>query len=334
MPRYGFNFLWLFNSDSPERLRPEPDLRALDFIREHGFNFVRLPTDYRLWTQGADYFNPDEKVFEQIDAVLEACNDRGMQLSLNLHRAPGYCINRNEIEKHDLWTDTEAQDAFAFLWETFAARYRAKGPDQLSFDLVNEPPAEGWSMAPKFTRARHEAVMRRTVGAIRAVDPEREIVIDGLGGGNIAMPELADLQVVQSCRGYAPFKLTHYKASWAKDSDTWPEPTWPMPEGEKNRDREALIEFYKPWRDLEDSGTRVHVGEFGCYNQTPNAVALAWFRDLLGLFQEFGWGYAMWNFEGAFGVIQHGRPGAVFEAIDGYTIDRELWELYCAARVG
>jgi hypothetical protein len=37
--------------------------------------------------------------------------------------------------------------------------------------------------------------MRRTVSAIRAIDPQREIVIDGIYGGGVTVPELADLEV-------------------------------------------------------------------------------------------------------------------------------------------
>jgi hypothetical protein len=29
----------------------------------------------------------------------------------------------------------------------------------------------------------------------------------------LAMPELADLNVVQSCRGYAPMAISHYQAN-------------------------------------------------------------------------------------------------------------------------
>jgi hypothetical protein len=76
----------------------------------------------------------------------------------------------------------------------------------------------------------------------------------------------------------------------------------------------------------------VHIGEFGCFNRTPNDVALRWLADLLHVFKEYGWGYAMWGFQGAFGIIAHGRPGAVFESIDGYPVDRALLDLMIANR--
>ena len=43
--------------------------------------------------------------------------------------------------------------------------------------------------------------------------------------------------------------------------------------------------MYQPWVDLEAQGGTVHRGEFGCYNRTQHAVALAWMKDLLAFFE-------------------------------------------------
>jgi endoglucanase len=82
-----------------------------------GFNFVRMPTDYRFWTRDFDYFHPDESVLAYFDRYLEACRARGLQMCLILHRAPGYCINRNDLERHNLWLFPVAKVEFVFLWE-------------------------------------------------------------------------------------------------------------------------------------------------------------------------------------------------------------------------
>jgi len=332
MPRYGFNFQWMFSRGRPESVPKEPDLKALDFMARHGFEFARIPTDYRFWTKDFDYLHPDETVFEVLDRYLNACTERGIHMSLNLHRAPGYCINRPEIEKHDLWADPEAQDGFVFLWETFAKRYRGRPSTELSFDLLNEPPAPGGRHSKVFSRDVHEAVMRRTVAAIRAVDPDRAIALDGISGGGIAIPELADLGVVHSGRGYVPFQLSHFKAGWTRQRDATREPGWPLVLKDKTWDKDALREYYAPWREVQAQGVTVHIGEFGCFNKTSNEVALAWFRDLLALYREYGWGYALWNFKGSFGIVEHGRPGTSYEACDGYQVDRELFDLLCEHR--
>lgn len=330
MPRYGFNFQWMFSAHRPGGPQPA-DIKALDFLAKHGFDFIRIPTDYRVWTKDFDYFHPDERIFEFLDGYLEQTRSRGMQLSLNLHRAPGYCINGWELERHNLWKDKEAEDAFVFLWETFARRYLGVPNEAISFDLVNEPPSIGQR---GFTRDDHQRVIRRTVAAIRAIDPRRETAIDGLAGGHLAMPELADLGVIHSGRGYQPMCVSHYQAGWWSGSAGLPEPIYPGCEFDGvTWDRDALWEFYRPWREVEAKGVTLHMGEFGCYDKTPNDVALRWFEDLFSVWREAGRGFAMWNFEGPFGIIGHGREGARFEEMDGYLVDRDLFELMSVARV-
>ena len=47
--------------------------------------------------------------------------------------------------------------------------------------------------------------------------------------GREPVPEfLAYRNVIQATRGYHPGLISHYKASWVKGSDQWPEPTWPQ----------------------------------------------------------------------------------------------------------
>ncbi len=329
--KYGFNFLWMFVWHEGEEA-PAPDLEALDFLAEYNLRFVRIPTDYRHWTRDFNYREMDESVLEKIDGYLDACRQRGLHLNLNMHRAPGYCVNRWDLEKHRLWTDPEAQEGFAYQWAEFARRYKGVPNTDLSFDLVNEP---GRNEETGMTRENHAAVIRRTIEAIHEVDPQREIVIDGVGCGNQAIPELADAGAIHSGRGYTPFQLSHYRAGWvSSDPDSMPEPAWPdFKVGDRVWNREALVEFYRPWREVEARGTPVMIGEFGCYDKTPNDVALAWFEDLFSIYKEYGWSYCMWNFKGPFGVIEHGRPGTRYERIGPYHVDRALFDLYLNGRV-
>jgi endoglucanase len=311
--------------------KPEPaDEKALDFLARFGFNFVRIPLDYRFWTSNFEYFCPDESVFRYIDQYLETCRSRGIHLCLHLHRAPGFCTNHNELERHNLWRDPLAQNAFIFLWENFACRYKDVPGDSLSFGLVNEPPNPGeYGM----TRQHHAALIRRTVAAIRAIDPKRGIVIDGLGGGYYALPELVDLGVTHSGRGYSPMPVTHHKASWWAGHIHAPAPKYPWLWWQgRFWNRAALRSCYKAWRDTEKRGARIHIGEFGCFKHTPNDIALRWYADVLSIYREFGWGCALWHFQGPFGIIEHGRPGAKYEFVSGYNVDRALLELFLEIR--
>ena len=50
----------------------------------------------------------------------------------------------------------------------------------------------------------------------------------GLWWGREPIPSLADLDVVQSTRGYEPMQITHYLASWVDGAEDWPVTTWPL----------------------------------------------------------------------------------------------------------
>lgn len=327
--KYGFNMLWMFSKGKNEFPFPvEP--AELDFIANEGFNFIRIPMDYRYWTNDFDYTHPREEILERIDRYIMECNSRGLHACLNMHRVPGYCINRPETEKHNLWRDREAQDGFVFLWRMFAERYKGISSARLSFDLVNEPD----TILPTHpcTREDHEQVIRRTVEAILTADPERQIVIDGFNGGHNPLPELADLGtehgVIHSGRGYAPFPLTHHGAEWVRDRDpNAPMPSWPRDTADGVWNIDWLRHFYAGWLELTQHGVPVHIGEFGCYNKVSNSIALPWFEDLLTVFNENQWGYALWNFRGPFGIVEHGRPDTQYEDMSGFKVDRALLEL-------
>jgi len=317
LPRWrGFNLLEKFIKTRHNGPFLEADFR---WMAEWGFDFARLPMDYRCWTDPDDPYRVDEKVLAQIDRAVELGKKHGVHVNLNLHRAPGYTVAQ-PAEKLDLWTDEEAQRQFDFQWSQFAKRYRGIPTSQLSFDLVNEP--------ANTTTEAYAKVARRVVAAIRKVDPDRLIIADGIRWGRDPMFELADLGVGQSTRGYDPFQLTHYKASWANGSDRWPEPTWPLKQGGKMHDRDWLHEDrIVPWKKLEAKGVGVHVGEWGVFNKTPHDVALGWMRDCLSLWKDAGWGWSLWNFRGSFGVLDSDREDVDYEDFHGHKLDRKMLDL-------
>ena len=329
LPRWrGFNLLEKFTADNSSKSitfeEANPRYREDDFrwISDWGFDFVRLPTSYHCWSSPEDPFAMDERVLEHIDEAVEFGVRYGIHVSLNLHRAPGYCVNP-PAEPRDLWTDQDALDACAFQWEAFARRYAGIGSEHLSFDLINEPPRPG----PDFDRGDHERVVRALVKAIRQEDPDRLVVADGLAHGTIPVPELADLGIGQSCRGYAPMGISHYQATWV-NGESFPDPRWPGGwHFDEEWSRGDLESMYDEWAVLIDQGIGVHCGECGCYNRTPHEVFLAWFADVLEVLAEREIGFSLWNFRGTFGVLDSGRSDVSYEEWNGHQLDRKLLDL-------
>ncbi|HEX3043865.1 MAG TPA: cellulase family glycosylhydrolase [Bacillota bacterium] len=189
-------------------------------ISQLGFNFVRLPLDYRFWIINNNWESIDEKALQNIDQAVDWGGKYGIHVCLNFHRAPGFCVNP-PAEPGDLWTDPKVQTVCAKHWAFFAKRYRRIPNRRLSFNLLNEPT----DLEPQ----TYFRVVEILTQAIRQEDPERLIIADGLAFGNKPLPELVSLKVAQSTRGYRPFYLSHYKAEWVQGAGEWELPEWPAP---------------------------------------------------------------------------------------------------------
>lgn len=212
----GFNLLEKFTRGRQQRY-VEDDVRRIAAL---GFNFVRLPMDYRCYAPDHLSTNFNEQVLREIDEAVEFGRRYGVHVCINLHRAPGFCINPPE-EPASLWTDEPTQQSFVRHWEMFARRYKGVPAEQLSFNLLNEP--------ARCTREQYVRVHLRAIEAIHAIDPDRWIIVDGFEVGRTPCEEfLAYSNVIQATRGYHPGWLSHYRAGWVKGSDRWPVPTWPQ----------------------------------------------------------------------------------------------------------
>jgi endoglucanase len=319
LPRWrGFNLLEKYMADNSGPYR-ESDF---EIIAGWGFDFARLPMSYLCWTDPADWLAINDAALVDIDQAIEFGRRHNVHVNLNLHRAPGYCVNPPK-EPLNLWTDAEALDAAAHHWGHLAARYKGIPSAALSFDLVNEP--------PDIKPTMYAAVVTRLVQAIRAEDPDRLIIADGLQYGRTPVQELLGLGVGQSARGYWPMQVSHYKANWMKDfgSMSWPVPTWPLALDEDdiwNKER-LYIDQVAQWIAISNQGVGVHVGEWGAYFHTPHDVTLAWMKDWLELWQSAGFGWSLWNLRGDFGVLDSKRADVAYEPFKSHQLDRAMLEL-------
>ena len=108
----------------------------------------------------------------------------------------------------------------------------------------------------------------------------------------------------------------------------WPEPTWPLKVGNQVQDRRWVYETrIRPWKELAARGVGINMGEWGCYNKTPHAVVLAWMKDVGELVKAEGWGWALWNLRGSFGVVDSGRQDVAYEEFAGHKLDRKMLDL-------
>ncbi|MGD2175889.1 MAG: cellulase family glycosylhydrolase [Candidatus Brocadiaceae bacterium] len=312
LPRWrGFNLLSKFMVWRNEPF-VEDDFRIM---HEWGFDFARLPMDYRCWTDRANPRRLRQDVLAEVDEAVEYGLEHDVHVCINFHRAPGYTVARPPEEK-SVWTDAEARQLCVLHWGEFARRHAGVPPERLSFNLFNEPARIG---SRGFSLQRYREVVRMLTDAIREHDPNRLIICDGYEWGTKPAPTLTDLGVAQSTRAYQPFWLTHYGASWV-GGENWAEPEWPA----RGWDIDRLREYWRPWKELADSGVGVHCGEGGAYNAVPHATFLRWLEDALTVLEQYGIGWAIWNLRGPFGPLDAGREDVEYDAFDGHELDRDM----------
>lgn len=219
---HGFNLLGKYDVGWSN-----PGFTEEDFIiiSELGFNFARLPLDYRTYTQAGNWDAFVDHEIEEIDRAVEWGRQYGVHVSICLHRAPGYCVNPTSLplnQNIDLWTNPKAQEAFLNHWTFFANRYKDIPNAELSFNLVNEPNTN-------VDEPAYVNVMQKAIDKIHSINPNRVIFVDGLEYSRKLIMSLKNSRnIIQAVHAYEPFRLTHFKASWVDGSDTWPVPFWPM----------------------------------------------------------------------------------------------------------
>lgn len=175
-------------------------------VRARGFDHVRIPFDPAQfgWRPGHGVAK-----WDRLDRAVSMALDAGLTVILDLHLKSD---QKDAIERN-----AAAQAAYVALWRDFAVRYRAIPADRLVFELLNEP---------QFDRGGKTAandLKRRTIAAIRGVDPTRVLLLASMDAGSIlgqlAANELfPDDRLYYVFHFYSPHVFTHFGATWGSYS--------------------------------------------------------------------------------------------------------------------
>jgi endoglucanase len=327
IPRWrGFNFTEMNGWRHGGRPYRESDF---EWMAGWGFNFARLPCAYVVWSDPKDWMSIDGDALKPLDQALEFGRQYGVHTCVSMNHVPGYSVNGSDHEPFKLFDSPrdsmlKALDAAVHQWKYLANRYRDVPSTRLSFDLLNEPPFMQ-------DQSRYVEICKTLIRGIREVSPDRLIFANGADIGQTPVLGLIDEGIVQSSHDYQPKMVSHYTATWvpAREFESTAVPTWPMVD--KNGvlwNKEKLrVEEIEKWKPLTDAGAPVHVGEWGCFSHTPRQACMGWMADQLSLWKEAGWGWALWNLRGNFGIVDSDRPGVTYENFQGHKLDREMLEL-------
>ena len=233
----GFNLVARFWTENAGNWKPwtcfaqDPDEFDFEFMHDFGFNFARVPIDYRLWCKDGNRDEiDDDKVAKLVDPYVEWGRKWGVHVNFCFYFAPGYTIasyqaaKMGDGEKLDLHANPETLARCCRHWAYFARRYKGVPNDVLSFNLMNEP-------AGRMSEKTYASVARKLIETIHAIDPDRFIVSDGIGCARRPTLGIVGLpNVGQAFRGYEPNSVTHYHADWSGSGKTvgQPAPVWPL----------------------------------------------------------------------------------------------------------
>jgi len=243
----------------------------IDLLAQSGFNSIRLPMHYNLYTlpiekepvKGKDTWL--EEGFKMTDELLKWCANNKIYLILDLHAAPGgqgndVNISDNDKSKPSLWESEENQRKTIALWKKLAERYKDQ-PWIGGYDLINEPNINFTGKNPNGTDEMSNAplwkLQKDITAAIRAVDKKHIIFIEGNGWGNNynGLPALWDNNMAFSFHKY-----------WNYNDD-------------------QTLKFVLDLR--EKHNPPIWLGETG---ENSNV----WFTELIQLLDKHNIGYAFW----------------------------------------
>lgn len=245
----------------------------IDSLKAWGFNSVRLPMHFNLYTLPADKEPVAgqntwlEKGFAMTDSLLAWCKANKMYLILDLHAAPGGQGNDLNISDRDgskpsLWENEADRLKTVALWKKLAERYRNE-PFIGAYDILNEPnygfedPENDKNGLKEQNNVPLKQLLQDITKAIREVDDRHIIIIEGNGWGN------------------------NYNGML---------PPW---------DKNMVLSFHKYW-NLNDTKSIQHILDFRQKYNIPvwlgetGENSNVWFTEAIRLFEKNNIGWSWW----------------------------------------
>lgn len=270
------------------------------FLAGLGVNCVRIPFSYRHFEDDAHPRRIRDSGFRSLDRVVRVCAAQGIHTILDLHAAPGYQNARwhsdNPTHHAFLWDHRDFQDRVIHLWEALADHYRGE-PWVAGYNVLNEPAdTSGERILPFY---------ERLAGAVRAVDPDHVLFLEGNDMARDFRMFGEPLEnTVYACHDYALAGLA--------DGGEYPGVSF----GQYVDRGYVERRFLQRTEYMRRSGTPIWVGEFGpVYTGDPSRDEQRYriLADQLDIYAEHGASWSLWPYKdiGLQGMV-HARPDSAY----------------------
>jgi len=270
----------------------------LAFLRSLGVNTVRLPFNYRHFESDADPFAYIEAGFERLARAVAWCEAEGLYAILDLHAVAGWqnpdwhSDNGNRVAL--FWQTKHYQDRFVAFWEELARRFSGNRT-VAGYNVMNEP-VTGTTRG-RFTDryqtdwAPLNAIYHRVVEAIRAIDPDHIIFLEG------------DLYSTRFAELDSPFAENLVYSSHNYNAAGFGHGQYPGINGGEHWDAQkqvAVFEAQEGTRFCKQHQVPLWVGEFGSVYNGPSEEVPARLRamdDQLATFNQGGAHWTAWTYK-------------------------------------
>lgn len=283
----------------------------IKFLKDCGANVVRLPLNYRHFEDDQKPFVYKEKGFERLNKVLNWCEKHGIYAILDMHAVQGWhnahWHSDNSRGISLFWSNVHFQDRFVALWEEFARRYKDRavvaGYNIMNEPCVNVPDGDyPYTFYENYTPDwdRMNRIYRRVIGAIRTIDPDHIIFIEGDNYSHnfngLEAPFAKNLvysshnyNVAGFGPGAYPGEFKTHRIDRYHENGYW--------------DRNKQVEEYKHHegtRYAEKYNVPLWIGEFGSqYNGPVEEIPyrLRAMDDQIDVFEEFSAHWTTWTYK-------------------------------------
>jgi endoglucanase len=309
----GISVSWLEQTWTKDVLN-DGALTNADFklFKALGFKSLRLPVAFAFFESGKI---PLANVLMRIDEIIKQCRVYGIKLIIDYHYG--------ELNDNNYLTETPR---IINLWVLLAKKYLNESPENLFFELYNEPP----HMNPTVWKDAAYNI----VTAIRKVDKKRTLIVGASNFNSIyelsRTVRMADENIIYTFHFYEPFLFTHQGADWVgnqvatvgvpfpynaekfpdinpKTKGTWGETNYYQ--YKKDGNEQSLTDklmIVKNWANKYD--VPIICGEYGVYNKYADADSRCRYIKAMHItLKKLNIPGIMWDYNSAFSIF-NGPP--------------------------
>ena len=156
--------------------------KDINYIKSLGFNSIRVPFDYRLFSNEYYLGNTRQRGFELLDRVVNWSKQAGLRVILDMHAVPGGQAGWHSDDGYTYpWLFEDGGEVYQKktieIWRKIAAHYSAD-TTIIGYDLLGEPIHQFCDTTKLYPRL--EPFYKKLVSAIREVDKNHIFFLGGV----------------------------------------------------------------------------------------------------------------------------------------------------------